>query len=196
MKDRVYVIPKQWIDELGLEKSFIISVFKNYSYYDEFTPLKRVIINSDFHKNELKCINIKSLFIHLAELINLGHITYMGMTDVGESYVLTDEYIEYIRLLNKPIKKDRIKEPDHLYIIQNTVSKAYKIGRSKNPIKRLSTLNIASTDPLILVATYDGKGYMEPEIHSTYILNRLNTEWFSLNELDLKIIDNLIKITV
>ncbi len=97
---------------------------------------------------------------------------------------------------SRPIKNEKKVVVDHLYIIQNTVSNAYKIGRSKNPKKRLSTLNISSDHPLILVKTYTKMGFMEKEIHSIFASKKLNTEWFALNEIDLQEIENLIDITV
>jgi hypothetical protein len=97
---------------------------------------------------------------------------------------------------SQPIQKEKRVVVDHLYIIQNTVSNAYKIGRSKNPKKRLSTLNISSDHPLILVKSYINKGFMEKEIHSIFSSKKLNTEWFALNDFDLQGIENLIDITV
>jgi hypothetical protein len=95
-----------------------------------------------------------------------------------------------------PIKNEKRVVVDHLYIIQNTVSNAYKIGRSKNPKKRLSTLNISSDHPLILVKTYTKMGFMEKEIHSIFSSKKLNTEWFALCEFDLQGIDNLINTAI
>jgi hypothetical protein len=66
-----------------------------------------------------------------------------------------------------------------IYFIQNEISKAIKIGFSDSPIRRLVSLQTATPDPLVLLATTDG-GFKEEQIlHQRFEDFRLAGEWFS-----------------
>ena len=56
---------------------------------------------------------------------------------------------------------------DHLYIIQSDISGAMKIGRSKNPKKRLKQLQTGSPYKLKLLVEVPGKGLLEKSLHRT-----------------------------
>ena len=68
----------------------------------------------------------------------------------------------------------------HLYIIQSNITGAVKIGRSNHPEKRLLELQTGSPYKLKLLASFDGKGDLEPVLHRTMDRWRLKIkgEWF------------------
>lgn len=67
---------------------------------------------------------------------------------------------------------------DSLYVIQSDVTGAVKIGRSKNPVTRLATLQTASSYRLVLLASFEGKGNQEKLIQNSLCLFRMQGEWF------------------
>lgn len=81
---------------------------------------------------------------------------------------------------SKPEKKEPIK--GHVYLIQNTKTKNLKIGFSKNPKSRLSTLNLASDVELILLDCFKGTMNDERNLHEKYDSMRMNSEWFEYSE--------------
>jgi hypothetical protein len=63
-----------------------------------------------------------------------------------------------------------------IYFIQDTRSKAIKIGTSRNPAARLKELQTAHAHPLVLLAVMDGGVTEERELHQRF--TRLHGEWF------------------
>ena len=68
---------------------------------------------------------------------------------------------------------------DDLYIIQSDNFGAIKIGRSKDPQKRLKELQTGNPNKLKLIATFKDKGWLEKILHEKLAKYRLNGEWFS-----------------
>lgn len=68
---------------------------------------------------------------------------------------------------------------DDLYIIQSDVTGMIKIGRSKNPEKRLKQLQTGNPNRLKLIATFKGEGWKEKLIHEDLKRWRRKGEWFS-----------------
>lgn len=70
-----------------------------------------------------------------------------------------------------------------MYTYLATDGKKYKIGKSKNPIKRVSGMKTSNPDIILL-------GYveqdLEKELHNKYKDKHIVREWYNLNELDLK----------
>jgi len=54
---------------------------------------------------------------------------------------------------------------DDLYIIQSDVTGMIKVGRSKNPDKRLKQLQTGNPNKLRLIAFFKGEGWKEKLIH-------------------------------
>ena len=69
-------------------------------------------------------------------------------------------------------------EQDHLYFIQSDVTGYVKIGRSKNPEKRLKALQTGSPYLLRLMLVLEGWGYKEKEFHSYLERYKILGEWF------------------
>ena len=54
-----------------------------------------------------------------------------------------------------------------LYVIQSDVTGAIKVGRSKNPKRRIQQLQTGSPYKLKLIAIVNGKGGLERSLHTT-----------------------------
>lgn len=67
---------------------------------------------------------------------------------------------------------------DDLYIIQSDVSGNIKIGRSKDPQKRLKQLQTGNPNKLKLIAEFKGEGWKEKILHDRLAFYRLEGEWF------------------
>ena len=68
---------------------------------------------------------------------------------------------------------------DDLYIIQSDVTGMIKIGRSKDPQKRLKQLQTGNPNKLKLIAYFEGEGWREKLLHEHLSSHRLEGEWFS-----------------
>jgi hypothetical protein len=75
----------------------------------------------------------------------------------------------------------RRKKNDDLYFIQSAKTGMIKIGRSKNPEKRLKQLQTGSPNKLKLIASFKEEGWRESELHE-HLREwkvRSNGEWFT-----------------
>jgi len=72
---------------------------------------------------------------------------------------------------------------DNLYIIQSDKSGAIKIGRSKNPQKRLKQLQTGSPFKLRILLILEGKGSIEKQLHHRLDEYKQDCkgEWFDFN---------------
>tara|TARA_B100000212_G_C27355295_1_gene525577 strand:+ start:1167 stop:1463 length:297 start_codon:yes stop_codon:yes gene_type:complete len=70
---------------------------------------------------------------------------------------------------------------DHLYIIQSDFTGMIKIGRSKNPSKRLKQLQTGNPNKLKLIASFKEMGWREKLIHENLKQFRKEGEWFDYN---------------
>lgn len=80
------------------------------------------------------------------------------------------------------------------YLIKNTTNSLCKIGRSKNPFKRLIQLKGEFCDGLILIGIIEED--IESELHFKYRRSNVFGEWFSLSDDDILDIINDTKFTV
>ena len=71
----------------------------------------------------------------------------------------------------------------HLYIIQSDVTGAIKIGRSKNPKKRLQQLQTGSPYKLKILTIVKGRGDLEKLLHERLkpYKQSCKGEWFDFN---------------
>lgn len=66
-----------------------------------------------------------------------------------------------------------------VYLIENLNNSTYKIGYSKNPDKRLKTLQTATCDELKLVITIPGNTNVEKMLQDEFKEYHIKREWFS-----------------
>ncbi len=81
--------------------------------------------------------------------------------------------------------ENKIVNDNKTYLIKNSRNGFYKIGRSKDPLKRERTLQ--SEEPLIKIVKIWDKN-IEKELHNKYKEYRLRGEWFRLNKVQVKYI--------
>jgi hypothetical protein len=67
---------------------------------------------------------------------------------------------------------------DSLYFIQSDLTGMIKIGRSKDPQKRLKQLQTGNPNKLKLIASFDRMGWREKALHEHLSKWSLEGEWF------------------
>lgn len=88
--------------------------------------------------------------------------------------------------------KQRRVEAGFVYLIRG-VNGAYKIGKTKNPQKRISTLNVKlpfEIEPVCIIQT-DDMNNLEAQLHYQFNEKRGNGEWFELDTADIEYIKGL-----
>jgi hypothetical protein len=89
--------------------------------------------------------------------------------------------VDYNEMLAK-LQKKLAQPPDDLYFIQMAEAPYhFKIGRAKDPNKRLKQLQTGSSIKLKLVHIFKGLGNKEKMLHEELRRWRLEGEWFSCN---------------
>lgn len=71
------------------------------------------------------------------------------------------------------------KGDDYLYFIQSNNTGRIKIGRAKNPHKRIRELQTGNGEELRLIAYFQGWAWRERHLHELLKRFRLSGEWFS-----------------
>lgn len=71
-------------------------------------------------------------------------------------------------------------QDDRIYVVR--CLDFVKIGHAKNPIDRMSDLQIGNPFALELVATYPGGGWIEWHLHKSMKAFRVRGEWFHWND--------------
>lgn len=115
---------------------------------------------------------------------------------------ITDLYVDmyneraieqmYAQFDDKPQPKPGMSET-FVYIMLDEGTGSYKIGRSKNPQERESTLQ-SEKPTIVLLKTYKGMIKDETFLHQFFEDKRGRGEWFNLDQNDLKIIDSYFKV--
>ena len=65
-----------------------------------------------------------------------------------------------------------------IYFIQQAQSRAVKCGSSADVQTRLTSLQCANPEPLVLIATFHGSRKYEARLHQILAPLRINGEWF------------------
>lgn len=81
-------------------------------------------------------------------------------------------------LLKKHRKSQTERRGDCLYFIQARTTGRIKIGRSVNPKRRLRALQTGNANELKLIASLEGLGWRERDLHETLREWRVSGEWF------------------
>lgn len=77
-----------------------------------------------------------------------------------------------------------------VYLIHNATQDTYKIGKSKDPVKRLSQLRTSSPDEIAIVCTIETSDMdrLEGELHQEFADKHIRGEWFRLTQPDVEYI--------
>lgn len=77
-------------------------------------------------------------------------------------------------------KNDKDHSPDHLYFIQ--MGHFIKIGRSKDPVKRLGELSTGAPEAMYLIHQCPNKGHLEKKFHAIFKSFKNKGEWFKYDK--------------
>lgn len=85
----------------------------------------------------------------------------------------------------RDVLRPRFPKPGYLYLIAAPDRSQFKLGKSKNPVKRFRGLQLPAGSRLVhTIATSDMK-WAEDYLHARYARVRLDGEWFRLSEAQL-----------
>lgn len=153
--------PMSFEDYLKLDKKPQIRIENNiFNYMGE-----DFFINADFRKAEdpSSYVYFKDEFI---QVVDCWH--FVGMT-----------------LYFEAPKECIIKEPKtYIYLMFDKLNGRYKIGISKNPQYRETTLQSEKPD-IVLHSYFDGTLSDEKELHKIFAPKRIRGEWFNLDKSDI-----------
>lgn len=112
--------------------------------------------------------------------------TGSNLAQIREELCNTLSKVQDAHKLFEALKNFEIPEdlPDmYIYVIQEEVSKAFKIGISKNPEARLKQLQTGNSSKLSLIYTTKAESRFqdELELHKLFEEYKLQGEWFQLN---------------
>jgi len=110
-----------------------------------------------------------------------------------EIVLISDIFELYIKIFGKPVErrtreKTKAKTTGQVYIIGNLEYKTCKIGYSENPNKRVKDLQTGCPFLLTILASFPGNVPIEKQIHRKYAHLHLIGEWFTIDEVLLKVI--------
>ncbi|MER7953873.1 GIY-YIG nuclease family protein [Streptomyces sp. NPDC096030] len=72
--------------------------------------------------------------------------------------------------------------PEFVYVIGSPGSRTVKLGRSRNPKRRLSQIQTMSPVPLALLAIHEGDHEAETYLHRAFAARRTHGEWFAFDD--------------
>lgn len=101
-----------------------------------------------------------------------------------EAVLLLDKSEFYNQLLGIKTEHTFTDGKNHVYIILNPRTNLFKIGRSKNPLKREKTLQSEEPD-IILLKAWEADAPFETYLHKKFQNKRHRGEWFKLSLRDL-----------
>lgn len=144
----------------------------------------RIYITAIEHGYNMKFWKKKNYVFSPRDIANINTTPekVLKYTQGRELYLLIAEYLNLIhevkKLKNHPSKM-------RTYLMKDLNTGLYKIGRSKNPAARESTLQ--SEKPTIkMVKVWEED--IEKELHRMYEKERVRGEWFNLSEIQVKFI--------
>lgn len=154
--------------ELGKEFPYCVMFNKDGLVYSADTTH----LSGMFYEEEL---------IRLRDSINKT-LKYYSKEKITNDFINKEDETELQKELSemrstyKECKKN--VKVDDLYLIFDKESDKLKIGRSKNPYKRLSQLQTANGNSLEILYIKKGLGFMEEDIHLMFSDIREKGEWF------------------
>lgn len=80
-------------------------------------------------------------------------------------------------------RKKRTPIPGHVYVLESCDGKSVKIGRSKNPEKRVHTLRNSSNSNgrCFISVLQEDSSFLEQTCHKEFHIKRMKGEWFSIS---------------
>lgn len=110
--------------------------------------------------------------------------------DIKNEQWLIDEYIKNNELRQAEKKHKEKKQQTNIYVMKDNHTGHYKIGRSKNPVKREATL-LSQKSSIELLFFFEGTINQEKMLHEIFQDKWVRGEWFELTEEDLQSIKKI-----
>lgn len=112
------------------------------------------------------------------EVYRKGKLDYQKLCAIKE--IMYKHYLAAEAARKLIPKEEKVRKPliDHLYLILDENNNTLKIGRSRNPHERISTLQVSTSNRLKLLHTLKDMGSIEKEVHEQFSHLRLASEWF------------------
>jgi len=160
--------------------------FSEYLKLDK-KPYIRIENEIFFHINDNFFINADSRKADLESSYIYFSREYIQVVDDWIHVGLHLKFNDDAKVNNKSIK-----EKQYVYLMLDKRNGSYKIGISKTPEYRETTLQ--SEQPQIVLVTYfDGSKKDESYLHKKFNNKRIRGEWFNINKDDIKFIENYFK---
>lgn len=189
----VYILTKK-IEELesGFREDILFDddKLKNSRFFLptlQFFAEDGMLMLADNHANIMSIREMKKL------------ISYLNYTvdNFNEKESINKELIKHKKSLKdileyKPNQKEKIAKIGEVYLIEGENGR-YKIGFSKNAKSRVEALRLSSCEDHKLVHKFKAKNpyEKEQELHLLFAEKRNHSEWFTLDEKDVKYIKGL-----
>ena len=154
-----------------------ISLSEFFSYVEYINTLNNIY---PFYLERLLNINIDEISI---DKFKYKIYKYIFKNKEKEFYE-TDEGYKELEKINRIKNKRKIKnyKKQVAYILKDSNTGFYKIGRSSNPLEREKTLQ-AEKPTLKLIKTF--KNNIETELQNKYKTQKIRGEWFKLTKVQL-----------
>lgn len=162
----------------GLSTMSIFRIINNKDYNPTISTLEKICKAIDLKINDF--IDRESNEIN-------GFLEYDGI--IYKINSLSDLFNFYTKITTKLINngKDDAKTNGYCYIMSDdNYPNIYKIGKSKNPVKREETLlHSAPSIKLYKVVETDNMHKLERNLHNLFSDKRVRGEWFKLSDIEL-----------
>lgn len=83
-----------------------------------------------------------------------------------------------------------LENPGHVYVIQAEHGGPVKVGRARDPRKRLASIQTGSPHRLRIIGLIVGGAWMERDLHARLADHRMMGEWFEWNEAVRAVLDS------
>ena len=155
----------------------------------------RIINNKNYNPTILTLEKIcKAIDLKINDFINEecndvnGYLEFDGIIYKITSF--TDLFNFYSKITSRLISNDKDvieKNSGYCYIMSDeNYPNTYKIGKSKNPVKREETLlHSAPSIRLYKVVKTDNMHKLEKDLHKLFSDKRIRGEWFKLSDMEL-----------
>jgi Meiotically up-regulated gene 113 len=128
-----------------------------------------------------------------------NYIPKIGVVPLDEDFNVILNYTERVEICDFAIIDQQTQKladsVGYVYLLNAVETDIYKIGFSKNVIKRVNSLKSSSPIDISIYKIYKcyKAYYVEQELHKLFIDKRVNNEWFRLDAQDLNKADGFIR---
>ena len=185
LKYSLQILPESVISDAGDEININIKEIKcdlknrflSISYNNVHCSIMLDDMNSQYFTLEF--------FYYLRNVLSNKHVGHFAKAFYNTKFQANLNNIKVIKKYGVKSKRRKIYNNISTYIIKDSTNNMYKIGKSKNPRVRESTLQ--SEKPTLNIVKVFNKD-IEKKLHADYKEYRIRGEWFKLNKIQVKYI--------